>query len=76
MSRKNQTVYAPGKKKKATKKLDIGQKWSDTHQNANETLRTALTSSPMLGYADYTKPFTLETDASHDGLSATDSTAR
>ena len=24
----------------------------------------------MLGYADYTKPFILETDASHDGLSA------
>ena len=29
-----------------------------------------MTTAPVLGYADYTKPFILETDASHDGLSA------
>ena len=29
-----------------------------------------MTSAPVLGYADYTLPFTLQTDASHQGLGA------
>ena len=33
-------------------------------------MKGALTTAPVLGYADYTKSFILETDASHDGLSA------
>ena len=32
--------------------------------------KTALTTAPVLGFAEFTKPFILETDASHDGLSA------
>ena len=32
-------------------------------------MKRALTTAPVLGYADYTKPFIVETDASHDGLS-------
>ena len=33
-------------------------------------MKWALTTAPVLGYADCTKPFILEMDASHDGLSA------
>ena len=33
-------------------------------------LKQACCSTPMLGFADYTKPFMLHTDASGDGLSA------
>ena len=33
-------------------------------------MKWALITAPVLGYADCTKPFILETDASHDGLSA------
>ena len=33
-------------------------------------MKQALTTVPVLGSADYTKPFILETDASHDRLSA------
>ena len=44
--------------------------WGPKHQEAFESLKGAMTTAPVLGYADYTKPFILETDASHDGLSA------
>ena len=40
------------------------------HQEAFESVKRALTTTPVLSYADYTNPFILETDASHDGLSA------
>ena len=39
------------------------------HQEAMESMKRVLTAAPVLGYVDYTKPFILETDASHDGLS-------
>ena len=44
--------------------------WGPIHQAAFKSMKWALTSAPVLGYADYTKPFIMETDASHDGLSA------
>ena len=44
--------------------------WGPIHQAAFESMKRALTSAPVLGYAGYTKPFIVETDASHDGLSA------
>ena len=44
--------------------------WIAEHQKAFESLKGALTTAPVLDYADYTKTFILETDASHDGLSA------
>ena len=37
---------------------------------AFEKLKDACTSTPILGFADYTKPFVLNTDASIDGLGA------
>ena len=45
-------------------------KWNIECQQAFDTLRKKLTTAPVLGYADYTKPFIVETDASHDGLGA------
>ena len=45
-------------------------KWELEQQLAFDELKEALCSSPVLGYADYTKPFILHTDASLDGLGA------
>ena len=39
-------------------------------QFAFDKLKMALKSAPVLGYADYSQPFVLETDASNDGLGA------
>ena len=46
------------------------EKWSQECQEAFDIPREKLTTAPVLGYADYTKPFIVETDASHDGLGA------
>ena len=40
------------------------------HQDAFEELKSMLTSSPILAFADYSKPFELHTDASSHGLGA------
>ena len=49
---------------------DTSKLWGRQHQRAFDELNTALTTAPVLGFVDFTKPFILETDASHDGLSA------
>ena len=54
-------------KKKASQ---ISHLWEAKHQTAFNALKAALTSASVLGYTDLAKPFILETDASHDGLSA------
>ena len=48
----------------------IGELWDDKCQGAFEELRMKLTSTDVLGYSDYTKPFVLKTDASFKGLGA------
>ena len=45
-------------------------KWDSEHQESFDRLKEALTSSPVLAYLDYIKPFILETDASLKGLGA------
>ncbi len=45
-------------------------RWLPVHQQDMDTLKEALTSAPVLGYADYSLSFMLETDGSHDGLGA------
>ena len=39
--------------------------WGPIHQEAFESMKRALTSAPVLGYTDYTKPFIVVIDASH-----------
>ena len=45
-------------------------KWDSQHQESFDRLKDALTSSPILAYPNYDKPFILETDASLKGLGA------
>ena len=56
--------------KKKKKNIAIQEYWGPKQDVAFEQLKTALTTAPVLGFADFTKPFILETDASHDGLGA------
>ena len=44
--------------------------WTSEHQGAFDLLKTHLTSAPVLGYPDFSRPFHLETDASMQGLGA------
>ncbi|KAK7887202.1 hypothetical protein WMY93_026823 [Mugilogobius chulae] len=44
--------------------------WDETCTSAFETLKNALTSAPILAYADFNMPFVLYTDASSRGLGA------
>ena len=45
-------------------------KWEEEHQVAFQGLKDLLSAAPVLAYADYQKPFTLNTDASGFGLGA------
>ena len=55
-----------GKKTKSTTPWT----WGPEQQEAFDTIIEKLTSPPVLAYADYTKPFVLNIDASGDGLGA------
>lgn len=44
--------------------------WADVHQNILERLIDCLTHPPVLGFPEYSQPFTLHTDASNQGLGA------
>lgn len=52
--------------KKAKQKFS----WTDEAQAAFESLKLALTSSPVLGIPDYSLPFQIECDASDHGMGA------
>jgi transposase InsO family protein len=57
-------------RKKHRKDVLLGKEWGEVHMSAFEELRERLTSTPVLGYADFRLPFVVETDASHQGLGA------
>ena len=58
-------------KKKKHRKPKFGPfQWQECHQTAFEKLVNMCCEAPILAYADYTKPFTVHTDASLDGLGA------
>jgi len=42
--------------------------WSETTQQAFDEVKMAMTRTPVLGLPDFTRPFTLETDACNDGI--------
>ena len=44
--------------------------WNTEHQEALNILLDCLLRPPILGYPDYSQPFELHTDASHQGLGA------
>ena len=44
--------------------------WTEHCQQSFDALKDALTSTPVLAYLDYSKPFILETDTSLKGLGA------
>ena len=44
--------------------------WGELQQQAFEDLKSKLIRAPILGYADYTKPFEIHVDASFHGLGA------
>ncbi len=44
--------------------------WSERCQVSFEGLKRKLTTTPVLAYADFSRPFILEVDASHQGLGA------
>lgn len=44
--------------------------WSDDHQKRLNLLVDRVTSPPVMAFPDFTKPFVLHTDASHEGLGA------
>lgn len=51
-------------------KCSIVERWNDECEQAFQALKEQLVSAPVLGYADFGKPFVLEIDASHVGLGA------
>ena len=58
------------KQKKKTKTKQAPFTWTETQQQAFDTLKEKLMRPPVLAYADYSKPFKLHTDASCTGLGA------
>ena len=63
-------LVSKGNARHKKKRADISKLSDQQHQKVFEELKAALTIAPVLGFAEFTKPFILETDASHDGLSA------
>lgn len=51
-------------------KTKFGDKWTKQCQDSFEELKKVLSTAPLLGYADLTLPFVVETDASAHGLGA------
>lgn len=50
--------------------INLEAHWNEQSEQAFQTLEKKLTSTPVLGYADFTKPFILEVDAGNQGLGA------
>lgn len=55
---------------RSKKKAELGfiGNWTEECHRSFEALKTKLTMTPVLAYADFSLPFILEVDASHSGL--------
>lgn len=53
-----------------TRTTALGSQWTPECQQSFQSLKDQLIRAPVLAYADFTKPFVLEIDASHAGLGA------
>ena len=62
------THIKKGRKAKAETTKNGNFQWTDEHQKAFNPLKAHLTSTPILGYPDFSHPFNLERDASLQGL--------
>lgn len=63
----------PRKKKRGGKTApapDVAFMWTSECEEAFQSLKLQLTTTPILGYPDYNLPFVLQTDASGEGLGA------
>lgn len=58
-----------GKARRGTSQ-DLGAAWTGQCEDSFEALKARLVSAPVLAYADFSRPFILEVDASHSGLGA------
>ncbi|KAL2102439.1 hypothetical protein ACEWY4_001607 [Coilia grayii] len=58
-----------GKAKRGTSQ-DLGAAWTAQCEESFEALKARLVSAPVLAYADFSRPFILEVDASYSGLGA------
>ncbi|MCG8078888.1 MAG: DDE-type integrase/transposase/recombinase, partial [Candidatus Thiodiazotropha taylori] len=56
--------------KKKKKKKSTPWQWGEMQQKSFDTLKSKLSSPPVLAYADFKKPFIVHTDASTEGLGA------
>ncbi|KAK7898384.1 hypothetical protein WMY93_019237 [Mugilogobius chulae] len=59
-----------GTKTKRASGKPLGEAWTSQCEDSFEALKAKLVSAPVLAYADFSKPFILETDASYSGLGA------
>ena len=53
-------LVSDGAKHSKKKAADVSRLWGPKHQEAFDSLKGALTTAPVFGYADYTKPFIFE----------------
>ena len=63
-------ILSTGTRQQKKRNRDISQHWTPECQQAFELLKKKLTHSPVLGFPDFDKPFTLEVDASLKGYGA------
>lgn len=63
-------VLKTAKKGKAKPGTFLPKMWTDACEQSFRELKRTLTCAPILAFADFTKPFVVEVDASHQGLGA------